>query len=230
MLTVVIPWRSQPSRLVALDAVVSWYRREFAQVDIRLIDSVDEIFNLAQCRNLGVASMSDPDEVLVVGDADTIPEAQSLRAAIAAASRSGLVHLPYAEYRWLGETGMAQFLVGTALENCDFELVPGACSGVYVTTARSWASHGGQDERFRGWGFEDAAWYLAHGTLLGEPPRRNPGRVFALHHVAETRAGLHYDANAALMQRYRSAAGDSGAMRSLLDDVMATNARSLPGD
>ncbi len=229
MLTVVIPWRSQPSRLVALDAVLDWYLREFPEADIRLVDSTDEVFNLAQCRNLAVASVSHPDEVIVIGDADTIPEGDSLRAAIAGASHSGAVHLPYAEYRWLGEIGMAQFIAGTPLQDCDFDLVAGACSGVYVTTARTWWRHGGQDERFRGWGFEDAAWYLAHDTLIGEPPRRDLGRVFALHHVAETRSGPQYDANAALMQRYRDAAGDYGAMSSLTG-AMAENARSLPGD
>ncbi|CAN5221556.1 hypothetical protein BH11ACT4_BH11ACT4_02940 [soil metagenome] len=227
---VIIPWRAQPSRLAALDAVVSWYRDEFPDADIRLVDSGDEVFNLAQCRNLGIVGAGAPDAVVVVNDADTIPEAASLREAIAAASLSGLVHLPYTEYRWLGAAGMAQFVGGTPLAECEFELVRGACSGVYVTTPRSWAAHGGQDERFRGWGYEDAAWYLAHETLLGEPPRRHPGRVFALHHVAETRSGAQYDANAALMQRYRDAGGDPGAMRELVDEAMAANARALPGD
>ncbi|MET0163226.1 MAG: hypothetical protein ABW204_11275, partial [Microbacteriaceae bacterium] len=99
---------------------------------------------------------------------------------------------------------------------CSFELVRGACSGVYVATPETWAAHGGQDERFRGWGFEDAAWYLAHETLLGEPPVRHPGRVYALHHVAEQRAGVQYDANAERMERYRAAAGDRAAMARLV--------------
>ena len=87
------------------------------------------------------------------------------------------------------------------------DLVRGACSGVYVTTPRTWAAHGGQDERFRGWGFEDAAWYLAHEALLGEPPIRHEGRVYALHHAP--RCGpARVRANAALMDRYRAAEGD----------------------
>ncbi|WAC51886.1 hypothetical protein [Frigoribacterium sp. SL97] len=85
-----------------------------------------------------------------------------------------------------------------------------------MTRASSWRSHGGQDERFRGWGFEDAAWYLAHTTLLGEAPRRHEGMVFALHHQAEVREGPQYDANAALMQRYRDAAVGEDAMRAVV--------------
>ena len=228
MTVVVIPWRPQQSRLAALDAVAAWYRENLDGADLRLVDCVDDVFNLSQARNLGVASVDDPGEVVVVGDADTLPQRESLLAAIEGAAMSGRVHLPYAEYRWLGASGTAQFTAGVPLEDCDFELVRGACSGVYVTTPGTWASHGGQDERFRGWGFEDAAWYSAHSTILGEPPRREQGRVFALHHVAQPREGEQYDANAALMERYRAASGDPAAMTALVGES-AANALLLPG-
>ncbi len=228
MTVVVIPWRPQQSRLAALDAVTSWYSENLGDADIRFVDSPDPVFNLAQARNLGVASVADMDDVVVIGDADTLPQRDPLLAAIAGAAHSGKVHLPYDEYRWLGASGTAQFAAGTALENTDFELVRGACSGVYVTTARTWASHGGQDERFRGWGYEDAAWYRAHETILGGPPLREPGMVFALHHVAQAREGEQYDANAALMERYLAAAGSASAMRELVSES-AANARLLPG-
>ncbi len=152
----------------------------------------------------------------MVCDADTLPEPEPLRAAVAAARTSGLVHLPYTEYRWLGRAGDAQLRAGVPAEECEHDLVIGACSGVYVTTPRTWARHGGQDERFRGWGFEDAAWYLAHNALLGAPPVRHEGNVYALHHAAEVRAGARYDANAALMERYRAAEGDAAAMAQLV--------------
>ena len=215
-LTVLIPWRPQPSRVAAFDAVAAWYRAHFAEVEIRTVDSPDEIFNLAQCRNLGMEAMDDAGEVVIINDADTLPELEPLRAAIAAAETSGLVHLPYTEYHWLGAAGTAQYADGRELADCDFELVRGACSGIYVATPTTWWTHGGQDERFRGWGFEDAAWFLAHGTLLGEEPRRHAGRVYALHHEPQLRAGEQYDANAALMEQYRSAVGDPAAMRALV--------------
>ncbi|WP_156155623.1 hypothetical protein [Frigoribacterium sp. MEB024] len=215
MVTVVLPWRPQPSRVAAFEVVRDWYADALPEAEIRTIDSPDPVFNLAQCRNLGVAGLAD-DEVAVIGDADTLPQREPLLAAIEAARTSGRVHLPYTEYHWLGRDGTAQAAAGTPLERCDFELVRGACSGVYVTRASSWRSHGGQDERFRGWGFEDAAWYLAHTTLLGEAPRRHEGMVFALHHQAEVREGPQYDANAALMQRYRDAAVGADAMRAVV--------------
>lgn len=214
---VVIPWRPAPTRVPAFERVRAWYASALPEAEIVTVDSDDDVFVLAACRNLGV-SLAAPDRVVVISDADTIPEREPLRAAIAAAASSGRVHLPYDEYRWLGPYGSAQVEAGVPLEDSAFELVRGACSGVYVTTPRTWWSHGGQDPLFRGWGFEDAAWFLAHETLLGEPPRRHPGRVFALHHEPEVRAGARFEANEQRMGRYRAASGDPEAMRQLVDE------------
>jgi hypothetical protein len=240
MVTIVIPWRPQPSRLAAFDTVVDWYRTHLPEAQIVTIDSEDELFNLSRCRNLGIARVErekGDGEVVIVGDADTLPQIGALREAVAAATSDGLVHLPYTDYHWLGRAGTADLLAGAAPEDCDFELVRGACSGVYVTTPATWWSHGGQDERFRGWGFEDAAWYVAHETLLGEPPRRHSGAVFAMHHETQLREGPQYDLNAELMQRYRDVAADPAAMRQLVEAdpkvaaaaATASNARTLPG-
>ena len=226
MVTVVIPWRPQPSRERAYDATTRWYRDNLPEARLLPVDSGDAVFNLAQCRNLGV-ELADDDDVVVIGDADTLPELEPLLAAIDGARESGRVHLPYTRYHWLGASGTAQFATGAPLSTCDHELVMGACSGVYVAAPDTWRNHGGQDERFRGWGFEDAAWYLAHETILGAPPVRHEGRVYALHHTAEQREGPQYDANAALMERYRAAATDADAMRQLV--FSAANARTAPG-
>lgn len=213
--TVVVPWRPASSRVPAFEFVLDWYARLLPDFSVRTVDTDDEVFVLAACRNRGIAAV-DPDEVVVVCDADTLPEPGPLREAVAAARTSGLVHLPYTEYRWLGGVGDAQLRAGIPAQECAHELVIGACSGVYVTTPRTWARHGGQDERFRGWGFEDAAWHRAHEALLGAPPVRHEGRVYALHHAAEVREGPRYEANAALMERYRAAEGDPVAMAQLV--------------
>lgn len=213
---VVLPWRPAPSRIDAFERVTAWYRDNVPELALSTVDTDDQPFVLAACRNRAMRD-ADPDEVVVIGDADTIPEAEPLRVAIDAARTSGLVHLPYTEYRWLGSSGSADAARGMPLDQCAVEqFVQGACSGVYVATPRTWAAHGGQDEGFRGWGFEDAAWYLAHETLLGAPPARHEGRVYALHHVGEVRAGAGYEANAARMELYRAAAGDRAAMATLV--------------
>jgi hypothetical protein len=216
MLTVLVPWRPQPSRIEAFEALRKWYARHLPDAEIRTFDSDDELFNLSACRNLAIASIADENEVVVINDADTVPELGPLLDAVEAAALSNRVHLPYDRYHWLGAAGTAQFLGGTEPADCDYELVIGARSGVYVTTPKTWRSHGGQDERFRGWGFEDAAWYVAHETLLGEAPRRHTGAVYALHHETQLREGPQYDRNAALMDRYTAASASRDAMAQLV--------------
>jgi hypothetical protein len=216
VVTVIIPWRPQPSRLAAFEATRDWYAANLPEAIIRTVDSGDHPFNLARCRNVGMAEVVDPDEVVVISDADTIPEIGPLREAIRDAASDGLVHLPYTEYQWLGREGTTAFLGGAALPAIDATLVRGACSGVYVTTPRTWATHGGQDERFRGWGFEDSAWFAAHSTLLGSEPTRHRGAVYALHHETQLREGEQYEANAALRERYRAAESSIEAMRALV--------------
>ena len=216
MLTVLVPWRPQPSRIEAFEALRGWYARHLPEAVIRTFDTDDELFNLSACRNVAIASIDNENEVVVINDADTVPELAPLLAAVEAAATSGLVHLPYDRYHWLGREGTAQFLAGTEPSDCEYELVIGARSGVYVTTPATWWSHGGQDERFRGWGFEDAAWYVAHETLLGEAPRRHPGAVYALHHETQLREGPQYDLNAQLMDRYSAASTSRSTMAQLV--------------
>ncbi len=213
---VVIPWRDAPTRRAPFALVRRWYETHLPEASVRTIDTDDDVFVLAACRNLAMRT-AHPDAVVVIGDADTLPEQEPLRAAIAAARTSGRVHLPYDEYRWLGASGSAEYASGTPLVDCTVEqYVEGACSGVYVATPQTWFAHGGQDEAFRGWGFEDAAWYLTHQAVLGEPPRRHAGRVYALHHAAEQRVGAGYEANEARMGLYRAAASDPGAIARLI--------------
>ena len=134
VVTILIPWRPQPSRIAAFERVSEWYRSNLPGAEVRAVDSTDAVFNLSECRNVGIRGMADDAEPVVISDADTFPEVEPLLAALAAAATSGLVHLPYDEYHWLGATGTRQLADGVAPADCDFELVRGACSGVYVTT------------------------------------------------------------------------------------------------
>jgi hypothetical protein len=160
-------------------------------------------------------------DVVVLGDADTLPEQEPLVDAIEAAAVDYRVHLPYRVYRSLRQDGTAQLAAGRPLEDCNFMLVDGACSGIYVTTPATWWSHGGQDELFRAWGFEDAAWWAAHVTLTGDEPVRHAGAVYALHHESQAKEGDQYTANAARCYRYHQAQGDPAAMWALIAEQRA---------
>ncbi|MFG2001700.1 glycosyltransferase family 2 protein [Spirillospora sp. NPDC048911] len=212
-----IPWRPQPHRVYAHDLTAARYRELLPNATVIDVDTIHEPFCLAGCRNQAVRLAEAAGfDVVVLGDADTLPEPGPLRAAIEAAATSDVVHLPYTEYRSLRQAGTSQFLAGMPLEDCRHLVVDGACSGIYVVRPDTWWRHGGQDERFLGWGGEDAAWYAAHTCLLGAEPVRHEGRVYALHHEGAQKEGDQYTANFALVYRYHQAQHDPDAMRSLI--------------
>ncbi|MGI5274755.1 glycosyltransferase family 2 protein [Nonomuraea sp. CA-218870] len=220
---VAIPWRHQPSRMVAHEATVARYRELLPGVEIVEVDTGHEPFCLAGCRNRGVRLAEERGaDVVVLGDADTLPEREPLLAAIEGAATSGLVHLPYTAYHSLRADGTAQYRRGVPLDRCNHLVVPAATSGVYVTSPETWWACGGQDERFLGWAPEDVAWLICHRTLLGSEPVRHEGRVYALHHQSATKTGPAYEQAVALYQRYMDAAGDETAMRALISERAAT--------
>lgn len=216
---VAIPWRPQPDRVYAHDLTTARYRYLLPDADIVNVDTDHEPFCLAGCRNEGVRlAETGGHDVVVLADADTLPEHGPLTAAIEAAATDTRVHLPYNEYWSLRRDGTQQYRAGVPLDHCRHLVVDGACSGVYVTTPATWWSHGGQDERFLGWGGEDAAWYSAHTTLLGASPVRWVGRVYALHHESAVKEGDQYRGNFALVYRYHQADGDPDAMRGIVTE------------
>lgn len=205
-----IPWRSHPSRRRALSFVAQWwFDRGFR---VHLIDTEDEPFNLAACRNAAVRAAT--SHVVILADADTVPELDPILHAAALASDELGTVLPYTEYRSLRLTGSRQAYAGAQLQSCAHMVVDGACSGVYVTTRAAWARHHGQDELFRGWGCEDAAWWYTHTALVG-PVRRIPGHVYALHHESQDKDGQPTRDNYARIYQYEQAAGDRDRIEAL---------------
>ena len=74
---IIIPWRPAPSRIDAFERVIAWYRETLPQIPLQTVDTGEVPFVLAACRNAGMAG-ADPDEVVVVGDADTMGEDESV--------------------------------------------------------------------------------------------------------------------------------------------------------
>ncbi len=227
---VVIPWRPQPDRVYAHDLTHARYAELLPGAELVDVDTDHDPFCLAGCRNKGVRLAEEAGaDVVVLGDADTLPEQAPLLAAIEGATRDGLVHLPYTEYRSLGGRGTKQYRVGVPLADCDHFTIEGACSGILVATPASWWAAGGQDERFLGWGAEDAAFWSAHVALLGADPVRHEGRVYSLTHESAPKEGPHYTANFALCYRYHRAQGDPEAMRALIAEREAGDAERAVG-
>lgn len=227
-----IPWRPQPDRVYAHDITVRRYRDLLPDADIVDVDTDHTPFCLAACRNKAVQLAEERGcDVVVLTDADTLPEPEPLTAAIQLAAldaKAGVhrTHLPYTEYRSLGRHGTDQLLDGVPLDRCAHVVIPFATSGVYVTTPATWWAAGGQDEEMLGWGMEDMAWLVAHRLLLGCEPARHQGRVYALHHESPVKHGPQYDRNVARYRRYLQAAetGDVDAVRRLTTRTPAPQA------
>jgi hypothetical protein len=212
---IVIPWRAQPDRRYAFDVVKQWYKNNLPDAKIILADDGKRHFCLSGCRNIGVKNAEESGaDIVVINDADTLPEINPLLESIDAAFKDNYVHLPYTKYCSLRSQGTREFRNGKSLNQCDAFIVDGACSGVYVTSPKTWWSHYGQDERFRGWGFEDAAWYTAHKIILGKDPVRHEGSVYSMHHKSATKKGPLYEANAQLCATYFSKS-DKESMKEL---------------
>jgi hypothetical protein len=217
---VVIPWRPKAGRWIAHAFVREWYAKHFPEWDVvEHPGTVAGPFNLARARNRGVyfAAAERGADVMVVNDADTIPEAGPLLDAVRTAHATGRTVLPYTEYRSLRDEGTDMHMRGIALDQCLFFKVDVATSGIFVTTRDAWRLTDGQDEAFRGWGMEDFAWLVSHRVLVGDEPQRVNGKVYAFTHPPELKEGPQYDANVARLARYIAAAdaGDVDTVRRL---------------
>ena len=193
---VAVPWRYQETRKYAKELVEDWYKNNLPECSIFFVDSdATKVFNPAQARNNCVKIAKDFD-VVIINDADTIPEIGPLKQSIQDCVNTNLVHLPYTEYRTLGKNGTKEHLEGSEISDCSFTLVKDAISGTLVLKPEVWWKHGGQDEKFMGWGYEDSAWYMAHCTLMKKDPVRHKGRLYALHHEPSKKEGEQYVSNA----------------------------------
>lgn len=218
-------WRSH-----AFDWLCERYRRMLPAAELVFGTSDAEPYNRAEARhNAFTASGGD---ILVIIDADTIlPHGEMVRAI--SSVRAGLIpwSIPYETY--INLTDKASFYL---LKNYEAHPdvpevplpppeIPGTiehtieCSpaGAWVLTREAYEKVGGFDERFVGWGGDDDAFVAAMDTLIGEHRR---GRGFAMH-LWHPRGDAdfghaHWDANAALLRRYRRARGSEAQMRQLV--------------
>lgn len=155
---VVIPWRDSDDSHRQMSFVNNYWQWNDWGFDIALADSGAEPFSRSASRNVGVAAAG--MGVVVIADADTLPEYEPLRAAIAAADDRRL-HLPYDRY-----VNVKHGRVIDRTEN--------STGGCLVIHSDAYALVGGHDERFIGWGAEDIAFRVACDRKLGETVR-HPG-------------------------------------------------------
>jgi predicted glycosyltransferase involved in capsule biosynthesis len=95
-ISVIIPWREQPSRTFAYHKLIEWYSNYFPNLELISSDSDTQKFELARARNLGAEkAIAGGADILVFNDADAFAYPQSLQNAIAHAESFNEVALPY---------------------------------------------------------------------------------------------------------------------------------------
>ena len=183
---VVIPWREQPSRILAFLKVCKWYEDNLPEAKVYFVDNGIEVWEMSATRNLGVRlAEQDNCDIIIINDADTIPEINPLREAMAAALEDNMIHNPYNVYA-LYEQYETNLHFNQAIELSQLRFVPvNSCSGTIVFTPKAWWDLGGADEKFIKWGYEDTAQDLVHQVIHGTPFVKHAGTVYAFSHVTQ---------------------------------------------
>lgn len=201
---IVIPWRATPSRLKALDIVVDWYKTNLTNIEIFYSDKPG-VWNLAASRNDGVKKAQEAHcDVIIVNDADTIPEIGPLTKAIEECQKDGLIHLPFKIVNYLEESETDVYLSGKT-EGLKARLFFGGVSGVLVCKPETWWELGGQDEKFKQWGGEDDAFAIAHKIIKRAPMVDHSGLIYCFGHAPQSEDkdfDINYQNNLALLSEY----------------------------
>lgn len=215
---VLVPRRPEPWRdrlweyaRAGLDASFHW---------ARVVEglSVDGPFN--RSRALNEAAEGSDWDVAVILDADTVPTYHpNVGEAVDLALKTGKLVLPQDTFRSLSRAGTKAVLAAEcAIEDAEKRWdYPNPKSSCIVVSRQTWELVGGFDERFEGWGFEDAAFFRACRALAGV--ERLPGLCYHLWHPRSEEKNpsrAEYQRNQALAALYKDARHDAEVMRAIL--------------
>lgn len=204
--TVCMPWRPQPDRVAAHDRV----RDMWAHFGFRVIEADSDParpFNVAEARN-NAARRAQGAEVLIMADADVVPDIASVIAAVQ--NPAGVVY-PFETFLHIpGEWVTRSDLFAAPVD----QKYGRSVGGMFVCLAETYWALGGMDERFQPvWGYEDNAFGNAAATLAGV--RREPGVLFSFNHSANRDLSQH-NPNRARYALYQFANGKPDLMREVI--------------
>jgi predicted glycosyltransferase involved in capsule biosynthesis len=180
----IIPWRPQPDRAGLLKAVLDWYKTNLPDIEVFYADRPGEFWNIAASRNDGVKKAQEAHcDVVIINDADTLPEIEPLLEAIKYCQRGNMIHNPYNACKVFSKEETFRFYDGMKLEDIHCRTIhPSSNGGIYVCTPEAWWSMGGQDEKFVQWGYEDSAFEIAHRIMKGTIIIKHKGYIYSLKH------------------------------------------------
>jgi len=185
-IVLVIPWKPTPSREKPLQAVLEWYQTNLPDIETIFANASEDIWLPSASRNIGVKKAQEARaDVIIMNDADTIPEIESLLEAVSAAYNDDLIHLPYMDARYLDEKSSEDYYNKVKIiSDCKHVLYkyPQSDGGIWVFKPQTWWEVGGMDEHFKQWGYEDRALHHAHSIIKGSHFARHPGTIYSFNH------------------------------------------------
>lgn len=182
----IIPWRPTPTRLKAFFAVRKWYETNLPDIEIFYADRPGDKWNAAASRNDGVKRAQEAHcDVIIINDADTLPEIEPLMEAIEQCKTDGLIHSPYTKCKYLDIEMSELYYSGRDIKLLKHTLFSPAKGGIWVCTPEAWWSVYGMDEKFQQWGPEDAALDISHRIIKGVPLVPHEGYIYCLGHVPQ---------------------------------------------
>lgn len=193
----VFPWRPTPDRQEAWDYVSRFVPEMYPFEAGITVDTSDKVFNRSATRNEGVRwAQRHGFDVVVVCDADSVPQREPLVDAINGAYSDGLMHFPFDIAWYCGPKTIGRLLLGQNLEQLRSRIIDKCQSegGIWVCRPETWFAAGGMDERLSGWGCDDRAFLSASRTLVG-PPQKHPGVLLCLPHYRPDNFWLPEDVN-----------------------------------
>lgn len=167
-ISVLIPWRTDNAeRQRAFDYVIP--RWEATGVDVCVgQDNLDGPFNCARAQNRAFRQARH-DRLLMFG-ADQLPPTRAQLLDMMLWLRAEPWIPLMAETGYYSRESTDRILAGADPLEEPLEYVLPFCTGVIGVTRSAYESAGGMDERFSGWGYEDAAFRQTLAGLFGAPP------------------------------------------------------------
>ncbi len=145
--------------------------------------------HVSRCDNRAAARAT--GDVFVLWGADHLPDVGTLRWLDMVRTFKWHEWQPLFERTAVySEQSTARILAGESPDGVDivFDSVVNLCIGIFAVSRDAFEALGGEDERFTGWGMEDAAFRHALTAFYGEPSAPRPGSVLrSLWHPVQRR-------------------------------------------
>ena len=179
-----IPWRAQNSRLAAFDVTTRMYAELYPDVKMYLGDQPKaERFNVSAARNLACeAAIADGCDVLVVSDADILPDKDCIDRGVEMVLSGEHLVIGYETARYLSEPATLDVLNGRDFNKDDLEKSGAWVGGLVILSKECFKALNGWDERFLSWGQEDDAFASAYTCIYKKSPARVDAILYTLYH------------------------------------------------